>query len=280
MAPLTAEERRIAREKNQVVRGLASSPVVSRDMVTISTSQQKTTRTKKARTDTVGSSALVSRVVEPEPEFEAGATSTTFFTPVQFARDDWRSNLLVGKYEVKDGVSLWDSRFPLEEVVAHLSVPEDKKAIEDLGVEQSLDAIQSYSLWTASLAAESKRLLTGFSEQRCSYHARNLELKNKIQDLERQLQVLRDKLTRTTDKLKEAEQKMTTSTQEYHNLEKAKEDLQSSLQVVQEECESLRSRLDELQASSTDEYDNGFNSALGRVMERFPDMDLTGLRIF
>jgi chromosome segregation ATPase len=132
-------------------------------------------------------------------------------------------------------------------------------------------------LWTASLAAESKRLLTGFSEQRCSYHARNLELKNKIQDLERQLQVLRDKLTRTTDKLKEAEQKMTTSTQEYRNLEKAKEDLQSSLQVVQEECESLRSRLDELQASSTDEYDNGFKSALGRVMERFPDMDLSGI---
>jgi archaellum component FlaC len=234
-------------------------------------------RTKKARVDTVGSSALVSCVVEPEPEFEAGVTSTTFFTPVQFARDDWRSNLLVGKYEVKDGVSLWDSRFPLEEVVNSLSVPEDKKAMEDLGVEQSLDAIQSYSLWTASLAAESKRLLTGFSKQRRSYHAQNLELKNKIQDLEHQYQVLRDKLTRTTDKLKEAEQKMTTSTQEYRNLEKAKEDLQSSLQVVQEECESLRSRLDELQASSTDEYDNGFNSALGRVMERFPDMDLSGI---
>ncbi|MCI22882.1 hypothetical protein A2U01_0044060, partial [Trifolium medium] len=77
----------------------------------------------------------------------------------RFARDDWRANMLVGKYEVKEGTSLWDSRFPFEDVVDQLTVPEDKKAIEDLGVEKSLDVVQSYSLWAASLAAESKKLV-------------------------------------------------------------------------------------------------------------------------
>jgi hypothetical protein len=57
---------------------------------------------------------------------------------------------------------------------------------------------------------------------------------------------LGEKLTRTEELLKEAEQKMKTSTQEYRNSEKAKEDLQSSLIVVQEECDSLGSKLDDL----------------------------------
>jgi hypothetical protein len=61
---------------------------------------------------------------------------------------------------------MWDSRFDFEDVAGQLTVPKDKKMIEDLGVEQSLDAIQSNSLWAASLAAESKKLISSFGETR------------------------------------------------------------------------------------------------------------------
>ncbi|GAU33095.1 hypothetical protein TSUD_259460 [Trifolium subterraneum] len=270
MAPLTAEERRVAREKGKLVQGLSIPQSISRDIVTTSTAQAKNTRTKKARVDAVSASAIVSCAANPEHEFEPSGPSSTFFTPVQFACDDWRANLLVGKYEVKEGTSLWDSRFPLNEVVDQLTVPEDKKAIDDLGVEQSLDAIQSYSLWEASLAAESKKQIIGFSEQRRHYQSQNLELQGRVQELERQRKVLKDVLARIEGLLKEAEQKVKTSTQEYSNLEKAKEDLESSLTIVQEECEGLK-------LSAVHEYDNGFMSALGKVMEKFPGMDLKGI---
>jgi hypothetical protein len=265
MPPLTAEERRAVREKNK-----AKPLAVSRDIVTTSSSQQRTAKTKKPRLDTTSASALVNRSVNHESEFEPVVPAPTFFTPVQFARNDWRSNLLVGEYDVKEGTSLWDSRFPLEDVMDQLTVAEDKKAIEDLGVEQSLEAIQSYSLWAASLAAESKKLVTSFGEQRRRYQSQNLELKGRIHELERQCAVLKDTLTKTEGLLKEAEKKLKTSTQEYNSLEKVKEELESSLTIVQDECESLK-------LSAVSEYDNGFMSALGKVREKFPGMDLKGI---
>lgn len=136
--------------------------------------------------------------------------------------------------------------------------------MKELGVNESLQAIRSYSFWASSLANSTERVCR---EQRQQY------LEN-LQSLEQRCAELEDLLSRANSKLERAELALSTSSAKYKALEKTKSDLQSLLIATQEERDQQVARISELTSQGVAEYDHGFQAAIDRVQEMFPALDL------
>ena len=263
MAPLTQEERRAARAAQKaVVQGIGPSSVVQ-DKHTQSSaarSQGPSSKRPSKRRHPHTSMVVAADAAEGRAEPEAPEPTPTPFIPPS---GTWRSELTACRSGVGDP-SLWDVEFPFKSVLNQVSTPEDKAKMKELGVNESLQAIRSYSFWASSLANSTERVCR---EQRQQY------LEN-LQSLEQRCAELEDLLSRANSKLERAELALGTSSAKYKALEKTKSDLQSLLISTQEERDQLVARISELTSQGVADYDHGFQAALDRVHEMLPALDL------
>ncbi|GAU10901.1 hypothetical protein TSUD_426730, partial [Trifolium subterraneum] len=78
---------------------------------------------------------------------------------------NWRAKLALDD-RGGETQSAWDVRFSGERVIPHYTTSSDVELIKEIGFEQSLEAVRTYSLWSASLAHETSKTL---KEERSRY---------------------------------------------------------------------------------------------------------------
>ena len=266
MAPLTQEERRAARAQKVVVQGVIPSSVIHDKHTESSAARpqgQSSKRPSKRRhpnTSMVVAAKVAERHDEPE------ASEPTPFVPPS---GTWRSELVACRSGVGDPF-LWDVDFPFKSVLNQVSTPGDKAKMKELGINESLQGMRSYSFWASSLANSTERLCR---DQRQHYQEVLQSLEDKVSTLKQRCAEL-DLHSRATNKLERAEFDLSTSSAKYKALEKTKSDLQSLLTSTQEERDQLLARISELTNQRVADYDHGFQAALDRVHEMFPTLDL------
>jgi len=269
MAPLMQEERRAARAQKVVVQGVIP-PSVIQDKHTQSSAagpQGQSSKCPSKRHHPNTSMVVAAEVAEGHDEPEAPEPTPTPFIPPS---GTWRSELTACRSGVGDP-SLWDVDFPFKSVLNQVSTPGDKAKMKELGINESLQAIRSYSFWASSLANSTERLCR---DQRQHYLEVLQSLEEKVATLEQRCAELEYLHSRATCKLERAELGLSTSSAKYKALEKTKSDLQSLLISTQEERDQLVARISELTSQGVADYDHGFQAALDRVHEMLPALDL------
>jgi len=259
MAPLTQEERRAARAQQAVVQGVAHSEPRQDEHIGSSNARPKTSsKRRRPNTSMVVTPEVVEGHVEPEASEPASYAGT------------WHSELAVCKSGAANP-SLWDVDFPFNKVLNQVSTPEDTATMEHLGIQESLQAMRSYSLWASALANSTEKLCRG---QHDHYVKKLQSLRSKVDPLEKRCVELENFYNRATRKLERAESDLQTSIGKYQALEKEKSEIQSLLVSTQEERDKLQAKINELTSQGVVDYDNGFQEALDQVREKFPTLDL------
>ena len=118
--------------------------------------------------------------------------------------------------------SLWDVDFPFKSVLNQVSTRGDKAKMKHLGINESLQAMRSYSFWASSLANSTERFCR---DQRQHYLEILQSLEDKVSTLEQRCAKLENLYNCATNKLERAELDLSTSSVKYQALEKTKSDL-------------------------------------------------------
>jgi len=239
MAPLTQEERRAARAQKVVVQGVAHSPFIQDKHIGsfVARTQSPSSKHPSKRCHPNTSMVVAAEAVERHDEPEASEAA-----PYVPPDETWYSELAVFQSGVRDP-SLWDVDFPFKSVLNQVSTPGDKAKMKRLEINESLQAMRSYSLWASSIDNSTNRLCR---DQRQHYFEILQSLEDKVSTLEQQCAELENLYNCATNKLERAESDFNTSSVKYQALEKAKSDLQSLLASAQEERDQLHARISEL----------------------------------
>jgi len=154
MAPLTQEERRAARAQKVMVQGVIPSFSIQDKHTgsSVARPQGPSSKRPSKRHHPNTSMVVASEVIERHDEPEASEPAP--FVPPS---GTWHSELAVCLSGVGDP-SLWDVDFPFKSVLNQVSTPGDKAKMKQLGINESLQAIRSYSFWASSLANSTERL--------------------------------------------------------------------------------------------------------------------------
>ncbi|CAJ2662164.1 unnamed protein product [Trifolium pratense] len=128
------------------------------------TSLKKQKRKNSARNEVVlaaASTRASSPIVTPRPIAQFPIPTGTSTLPAR----NWRAKLAI-EDRGGESQSAWDVHFSGEGVIPHYTTSSDVHLIKDIRFEQSLEAIRTYSLWSAALANETNKIL---KEQRIRY---------------------------------------------------------------------------------------------------------------
>ncbi|GAU47712.1 hypothetical protein TSUD_177170 [Trifolium subterraneum] len=118
--------------------------------------------------------------------------------------NNWRAKLALAD-RGGETQSAWDVRFSSEGVIPHYITPSDVELIKEIGFEQSLEVVRTYSLWSASLAHETSKTL----KEEHNRYVENLRVKTDvITTLKASLKTTEDELATSYSKFSELESKM------------------------------------------------------------------------
>jgi hypothetical protein len=169
--------------------------------------------------------------------------------------------------------SAWDVQFSGGEVVSQYTTPSDKEKIKKIGFEQSLEAVRTYSLWTASVATETSRIL---KEEHSRYLSSVTGLRNSLSQAEadnrikdESLNTLQKTLEYTMDELKTYRERYLSPKADYSKLE-------SELESLRLSCVEKDKKIESMEDSAIEDFKEGFSCAIQQVEVLHPGIDLTG----
>ncbi|CAJ2634431.1 unnamed protein product [Trifolium pratense] len=186
--------------------------------------------------------------------------------------NNWRVVLAVDDFGGESS-SAWDMQFSGGEVVSQYNTPSDKEKIQKIGFEQSLEAVRTYTLWTASIATETSRIL---KEEHSHYLSSVTGLRNSLSQAEadnrikdESLNTLQKTLEYTMDELKTYRERYLSSKANYSKLE-------SELESLRLSCVEKDKKIESMENSALEDFDEGFSCAIQQVEVLHPGIDLTG----
>ncbi|PNX88552.1 hypothetical protein L195_g047366 [Trifolium pratense] len=242
------------------------------------TSQKKQKRKNSARNEVVlaaTSTRASSPIVSPRPIAQVPIPTGTSTLPAS----NWRAKLAI-EDRGGESQSAWDVHFSGEGVIPHYTTSSDVQLIKDLGFEQSLEAIRTYSLWSAALATETNKIL---KEQRIRYVTAVSAKTDAIGTLNASLQAAKDELTSSNAKYSELESKMrslqvsrTKKDKKIADYEKELERKDKQIMDDMKELEKKDKCIYVLERSSLEEYEFGFSRALEQLEVLHPGLDTNG----
>ncbi|GAU44152.1 hypothetical protein TSUD_399740 [Trifolium subterraneum] len=217
-------------------------------------------------------SARASPHISPRPIPQVPIPTSTSTLP----SNNWRAKLALDD-RGGETQSAWDVHFSGERVIPHYITPSDVELIKELGFEQSLEAVRTYSLSSASLAHETSKTL---KEERSRY-IENLRVKTDvITALQTSLKTTEDELATSHSEFSELESKMkslqVSHTKKEKKFEEKVKELEKRNKQIGEnmkELEKKDKRIYALEMSAVKEYDLGFSRALEQLEVLHPGLD-------
>ncbi|XP_045796475.1 uncharacterized protein LOC123890815 [Trifolium pratense] len=186
--------------------------------------------------------------------------------------NNWRAKLAIDD-RGGESESAWDVHFSGEGVTSQYTTSSDVQVIKELGFEQTLEAMRTYNLWSASLATETCKTLR---EERTRY-LENLRTKTgEIDTLKASLKTVEDELETSHAKFSELESKMKSLKVSYERKDKKLEDNAKELEKNNKEIEKKDKCIHVLERSSVEEFELGFARALEQVEILHPGLDTRG----
>ncbi|KAK2381096.1 hypothetical protein QL285_068735 [Trifolium repens] len=187
----------------------------------------------------------ISHHVSPQPTARVAIPTGTSTLPA----NNWRAKLAIDD-RGGESQSAWDVHFSGEEVIPHYTTSSDVKLIQDLGFEQSLEAVRAYGLWSASLATETSKTL---KEERSRYLSSMAKLRSSLSQAECSELESKLKMLQISDKEKD-----------------------KRLEGNARELERKDKQIYALERSSLEEHDHGFSRAVEQLEILHPGLDASG----
>jgi hypothetical protein len=269
IAPRNDEKRDCARARKQLAQEQgACTPVAVVDLSAPPQKKHKKKKTHKSMKVVATSTARLSPHSSPRPIPHVPIPAGTSTLP----SNNWRVVLAVDDFRGESS-SAWDVQFSGGEVVSQYTTPSDKEKIKKIGFEQSLEAVRTYSLWTASVATETSRIL---KEEHSRYLSSVTGLRNSLSQAEadnrikdESLNTLQKTLEYTMDELKTYRERYLSPKADYSKLE-------SELESLRLSCVEKDKKIESMEDSAIEDFKEGFSCAIQQVEVLHPGIDLTG----
>jgi hypothetical protein len=217
----------------------------------------------------------ISHHVSPQPTARVAIPTGTSTLPA----NNWRAKLAIDD-RGGESQSAWDVHFSGEEVIPHYTTSSDVKLIQDLGFEQSLEAVRAYGLWSASLATETCKTL---KEERSRYLSSMAKLRSSLSQAEVDIRVKTDAINTlnesyetTKDELKASESKCSELESKLKTLQISDKEKDKRLEGNARELERKDKQIYALERSSLEEHDHGFSRAVEQLEILHPGLDASG----
>jgi hypothetical protein len=217
----------------------------------------------------------ISHHVSPQPTARVAIPTGTSTLPA----NNWRAKLAIDD-RGGESQSAWDVHFSGEEVIPHYTTSSDVKLIQDLGFEQSLEAVRAYGLWSASLATETSKTL---KEERSRYLSSMAKLRSSLSQAEVDIHVKTDAINTlnesyetTKDELKASESKCSELESKLKTLQISDKEKDKRLEGNARELERKDKQIYALERSSLEEHDHGFSRAVEQLEILHPGLDASG----
>jgi hypothetical protein len=217
----------------------------------------------------------ISHHVSPQPTARVAIPTGTSTLPA----NNWRAKLAIDD-RGGESQSAWDVHFSGEEVIPHYTTSSDVKLIQDLGFEQSLEAVRAYGLWSASLATETCKTL---KEERSRYLSSMAKLRSSLSQAEVDIRVKTDAINTlnesyetTKDELKASESKCSELESKLKTLQISDKEKDKRLEGNARELERKDKQIYALERSSLEEHNHGFSRAVEQLEILHPGLDASG----
>jgi hypothetical protein len=217
----------------------------------------------------------ISHHVSPQPTARVAIPTGTSTLPA----NNWRAKLAIDD-RGGESQSAWDVHFSGEEVIPHYTTSSDVKLIQDLGFEQSLEAVRAYGLWSASLATETSKTL---KEERSRYLSSMAKLRSSLSQAEVDIRVKTDAINTlnesyetTKDELKASESKCSELESKLKSLQISDKEKDKRLEGNARELERKDKQIYALERSSLEEHNHGFSRAVEQLEILHPGLDASG----
>jgi hypothetical protein len=217
----------------------------------------------------------ISPRVSPQPTARVAIPTDTSTLPA----NNWCAKLAIDDCG-GESQSAWDVHFSGEEVIPHYTTSSDVKLIQDLGFEQSLEAVRAYGLWSASLATETSKTL---KEERSRYLSSMAKLRSSLSQAEVDIHVKTDAINTlnesyetTKDELKASESKCSELESKLKTLQISDKEKDKRLEGNARELERKDKQIYALERSSLEEHEHGFSRAVEQLKILHPGLDASG----